>query len=107
MRAGGALGSDWIRFSRSAPVKTTLLLTGCTCGACSGSCCGTGVGEFNEESWVRQDSWLVEDVVRGRVIGANVDTGFIVGVESVGRGVNVVWDIVNDSRFHFGSAVFK
>jgi hypothetical protein len=35
-----------------------------------------------------------------------VDTGIVVGVESIGRGVNVVWDIVNDSRFHFGS-VFK
>ncbi len=105
MRAGGALGSDWTRFSRSAPVKTTLLLAG-SGGACGRSCGGTGVGEFNEESWVSEDRLVVEDIVRGRVIGANVDTGFIIGVEFIGLGVNVVWDIVNNSRFHFGS-VFK
>lgn len=105
MRAGGALGSDWTRFSRSAPVKTTLLLISGG-GACCGSCSGTGVGEFNEESWVSEDRLVVEDVVRGRIIGANVDTGIVVGVEFIGLGVNVVWDIVDDSRFHFGS-VFK
>jgi hypothetical protein len=96
MRGGGGFGRVRMRFSRSAALYGILLL------AIGGAGDGAGIGESEEESCVSEDSWDVADVVRGRVIGANVNSVLVVGVESVGFGVNVVWDIVNDRGFHLG-----